>query len=373
MVDVSPWFSAVCLIEIMRTQSLQKMTFSNGRLTLPEGYKSYLNLKETEKAIKYIKVFFQTNLAKELNLTRISAPIVVLSRTGVNDTLTGIEKPISFDLTDMNEKAEIVQSLAKWKRIALADYDFKYGEGLYTDMNAIRPDESLDNLHSIYVDQWDWERVVKREERNLEFLGYVVRKIYKVIRETEKEVCQRYKQIPVPFLPEKIHFIHSEDLEERNPDFSPQEREDAICKEKGAVFIIGIGAKLKGGKPHDGRAADYDDWSTETEEGKKGLNGDILAWYPLLNCAMELSSMGIRVNKESLLRQLKIKRELNKVNLYFHQRLLQGELPLSIGGGIGQSRLCMFFLRKAHIGEVQSSIWPDEVRKVSRNNNVFLL
>lgn len=358
---------------IMKTQSLKKITFSNGRLTLPEGYKSYLNLRETEEAIKYIKDFFQTNLAKELNLTRVSAPIVVLSRTGINDTLTGVEKPISFNVTNMNEKAEIVQSLAKWKRIALADYCFKYGEGLYTDMNAIRPDESLDNLHSIYVDQWDWERVIEKEERNLGLLKYIVRKIYKIIKETEKVVCQTYEQISSPFLPDEIYFIHSEDLEEKYPNLSPQEREDAICREKGAVFIIGIGAKLKNGKPHDERAADYDDWSTETEEGKRGLNGDILVWYPLINCAMELSSMGIRVDKKSLLKQLKIKGELDKVNLYFHQRLLRGELPLTIGGGIGQSRLCMFFLRKAHIGEIQSSIWLDEMKKICKDNNIFLL
>lgn len=357
----------------MRIQNLKKITFSNGRLTLPEGYKSHLNLRETEEAIKYIKDFFQTNLAKELNLTRVSAPIVVLSRTGINDYLTGIEKPISFNITNMNEKAEIVQSLAKWKRIALADYYFKYGEGLYTDMNAIRPDESLDNLHSIYVDQWDWERVIEKEERNLGFLKYIVRKIYKIIKETEKVVCQRYEQISSTFLPDEICFIHSEELEEKYPNLSPQEREDAICREKGAVFIIGIGAKLKNGKPHDERAADYDDWSTETEEGKRGLNGDILVWYPLINCAMELSSMGIRVDKKSLLKQLKIKRELDKVNLYFHQRLLRGELPLTIGGGIGQSRLCMFFLRKAHIGEIQSSIWLDEMRTICKNNNIFLL
>ncbi|MDO9576237.1 MAG: aspartate--ammonia ligase, partial [bacterium] len=332
-----------------------------------------LNLKETDEVIKYIKYFFQTNLAKELNLTRVSAPIVVLSRTGINDYLTGIEKPISFDITDMNEKAEIVQSLAKWKRMALADYGFKHGEGLYTDMNAIRPDESLDNLHSIYVDQWDWERVIKKKERNLEFLRYIVRKIYKVIRETAKEVCQTYKQIPEPSLPDEIHFIYSEELEEKYPSLSPQEREDAICREKRAVFIIGIGAKLKSGKPHDGRASDYDDWSTETVKGKRGLNGDILVWYPLIDCAMELSSMGIRVDEESLLRQLKIKGELDKTNLYFHQKLLRGELPLTIGGGMGQSRLCMFFLRKAHIGEVQSSIWPDEMKKICKNNNIFLL
>lgn len=308
-----------------------------------------------------------------MNLKRVSAPIVVLSRTGINDNLTGIENPISFNVTDIEERAEIVQSLAKWKRMALADYSFKCGEGLYTDMNAIRPDESLDNLHSIYVDQWDWERIITREERNLEFLKYIVQEIYEVMIETEKEVCQIYKQIPGPFLPEQIHFIHSEELEERLPGLTPREREDAICKEVGVVFIIGIGAKLKSGNPHDGWAADYDDWSTKIGKNKRGLNGDILIWYPLLNSAMELSSMGIRVDKESLLRQLKIKGELNKVNLYFHQRLLKGELPFAIGGGIGQSRLCMFFLRKAHIGGVQSSIWPDEMKKVCKNNNLFLL
>lgn len=357
----------------MMTQNPKTITFLNGRLKLPKGYKSYLNLIETAEAIKYIKDFFQINIAKELNLTRVSAPIIVLSRTGINDNLTGMENPISFNITDMNEEAEIVQSLAKWKRVALTDYGFKHGEGLYTDMNAIRPDEGLDNLHSIYVDQWDWERVIKEEERNLEFLKYIVRKIYKLIRETEKEVCQRYRQLPRPFLPDQIHFIYSEELEERYKDLSPQGREDAICREKGAVFIIGIGAKLKSGKPHDGRAADYDDWSTKTGEGKKGLNGDILVWYPLLNCAMELSSMGIRVDKESLLRQLEMKGELNKVNLYFHQRLLRGELPSTIGGGIGQSRLCMLFLRKVHIGEVQSSIWPDEIIKVCKKNKIHLL
>ncbi|MCW4043453.1 MAG: aspartate--ammonia ligase, partial [Candidatus Bathyarchaeota archaeon] len=336
------------------------MTFSPVRLKLPKGYRSHLNLKETEEAIKYIKDSFQTKLCRELNLKRVSAPIVVLSRTGINDNLTGIENPISFNVTDIEERAEIVQSLAKWKRMALADYSFKCGEGLYTDMNAIRPDESLDNLHSIYVDQWDWERIITREERNLEFLKYIVQEIYEVMIETEKEVCQIYKQIPGPFLPEQIHFIHSEELEERLHGLTPREREDAICKEVGVVFIIGIGAKLKSVNPHDGRAADYDDWSTKIGKNKRGLNGDILIWYPLLNSAMELSSMGIRVDKESLLRQLKIKGELNKVNLYFHQRLLKGELPFAIGGGIGQSRLCMFFLRKAHIGGVQSSIWPDE-------------
>jgi len=348
-------------------------TLLSGTLTLPKGYKSPLHLRETEEAIKYIKDSFQVELASQLNLKRVSAPIAVLSRTGINDSLTGVEKPIGFYIKGLNEQAEIVQSLAKWKRAALADYGFKHGEGLYTDMNAIRPNEQLDNLHSIYVDQWDWEKVVSEEDRNLDFLKSLVRGIYKVIRAQEQEVCRRYKQLPGPFLPEEISFIHSEELEARFPDLPPSEREDVICSEKKAVFIIGIGAMLKGGKPHDGRAADYDDWSTATEEGRRGLNGDILVCYPMLDCAFELSSMGIRVDKESLIAQLKIKGEIDKVDLYFHQRLLRGDLPLSVGGGIGQSRLCMLYLRKAHIGEVQSSIWPDEMINVCIENNMFLL
>lgn len=345
----------------------------NGKLTLPKGYEPYLNLRTTEEAIKFIKDFFQINLAKELSLKRISAPIIVLSSTGLNDNLTGIETPVSFDVKSINGKAEIVQSLAKWKRNALADYKFKYGEGLYTDMNAIRPHEIPDNLHSIYVDQWDWERIINNKERNLDFLKFIVRKIYKVIKQTEKKVCNKYQQIAKPFLPTNIYFIHSEELERRYPALSPQDREHAICKEKGAVFVIGIGAKLSNGSPHDHRAADYDDWSTETNNGYKGLNGDILVWNPLLGRAYELSSMGIRVNKDSLLEQLQIKGETGKIKLYYHQRLLNGELPLTIGGGIGQSRLCMFFLRKAHIGEVQASIWSNETRDICKKHNIFLL
>jgi len=357
----------------MDTDRTTERTLSSGKLTLPEEYESYLDLRETELAIKYIKDSFQVKLAGELNLQRVSAPLIALSDTGINDHLTGVEKPISFHIRDLNKQAEIVQSLAKWKRLALADYGFSHGEALYTDMNAIRPDEQLDNLHSIYVDQWDWEMVINEDERNLDFLRSIVKRIYKAIREEEKGICERYRQLHDPFLPKKISFIYSEELEERFPELSPAAREDAICKEKKAVFIVGIGAALKNGKPHDGRAADYDDWSTETGEGRKGLNGDILVWYPLLNCAFELSSMGIRVDKESLLRQLETKGETDKTNLYFHKRLLQGDLPLSIGGGIGQSRLCMFFLRKAHIGEVQSSIWPDEMRDACMKSNIYLL
>lgn len=357
----------------MSGRNVIKRMLSGGTITVPEAYESYLNVEETEEAIKYIKDTFQIRLAGQLNLKRVSAPVVVLSNSGVNDDLTGVERPISFNVGDMNEEAEIVLSLAKWKRVALADYCFKHGEGLYTDMNAIRPDEMLDNLHSIYVDQWDWERVLNSKERNLEFLKSIVKKIYEAIKEEESAACQRYSQLPRPFLPDEISFIHSEELEDRYPDLSPGEREDAICRELKAVFIIGIGGDLKSGRPHDGRAADYDDWSTPTRGGKRGLNGDILAWYPLLDCAFELSSMGIRVDKSALLEQLKIKGEEERVNLYFHQRLLRGELPLSIGGGIGQSRLCMLFLRKAHIGEVQSSIWPDEMIDICKKNNLFLL
>jgi aspartate--ammonia ligase len=358
---------------MMNTREISKRILTSGKLTLIDGYKSHLDLRETEEAINYIKRSFQINLAKALNLKRVSAPVVVLSRTGINDYLTGTEKPISFCVEDLKEQAEIVQSLAKWKRLALADYCFKHGEGLYTDMNAIRPNEQLDNLHSIYVDQWDWERVINDQERNLEFLALIVERIYKVIKEEERKICRRYRRLPGPFLPEEISFIHSEELEERFPGLAPSEREDIICKEKKAVFITGIGTRLKSGKPHDGRAADYDDWSTATGEGKRGLNGDILVWYPPLDCAFELSSMGIRVDKESLLIQLKIKGEMDKADLYFHKRLLQGHMPLSIGGGIGQSRLCMLYLRKAHIGEVQSSIWPDEMIDFCIKNNMFLL
>jgi aspartate--ammonia ligase len=344
-----------------------------GNMIIPENYSSPLDIRETEKAIKFIKDNFEIMLVKELRFERISAPIVVLRKTGINDYLTGRERPIRFSVSAMNEEAEIVQSLAKWKRAALADYGFGHGEGLYTDMNAIRPDENLDNLHSVYVDQWDWERIIRRDERNLDFLKLIVRKIYKVIKKMEKLVCERIRKLGTTFLPDEIYFIHSEDLLDMYPSLSPEERENEICRVKGAVFVIGIGAKLKDGRAHDERAADYDDWSTETGNGKRGLNGDILLWYPLLKSAFELSSMGIRVDKDSLLRQLEIKGEEDRAGLYFHQRLLQEELPLTIGGRIGQSRLCMLYLRKAHIGEVQSSIWPDEIVRMFKESKIFLL
>jgi aspartate--ammonia ligase len=335
-------------------------------------YVPLLDLRQTERAIRIVKEFFQINLAESLNLSRVSAPLFVLGGTGINDDLNGIEKPISFDVKAIpNGRAEIVQSLAKWKRMALADYGFKPGEGLYTDMNAIRPDEILDDIHSVYVDQWDWERVMQAEERNLSFLRGVVERIYDVICRTEQHVAAKYPQIK-PFLPPRIQFVHSEELERRWPELTPRERENRVCKETGAVFIIGIGAPLANGQPHDGRAPDYDDWSTATESGK-GLNGDIFVWNPALHRGFELSSMGIRVNPESLKFQLEKTGFPERAKLLFHKRLLDGELPQTIGGGIGQSRLCMLFLQKIHIGEVQCSVWPREMRDQLKKANITLL
>ncbi len=342
-------------------------------LIIPKNYKNLLDIKETERAIRLIKEFFQINLSFELNLLRVTAPLFVTAGSGINDDLDGEEKPVAFNIKSMNHAgAEVVQSLAKWKRMMLADYGFQPGTGLYTDMNAIRPDEDLDNLHSIYVDQWDWERIIAEKERNLEFLKKIVRQIYSVIKRTEKYICHHYAVIH-PVLPDNITFIHSEELLDMFPDLTPIEREKEICKKYGAVFLIGIGAELKDGLPHDGRAPDYDDWTTQINEKYQGLNGDILVYYPTLKCAYELSSMGIRVDKKALLNQLRICGCEERKELYFHKRLINGELPLSIGGGIGQSRLCMFYLRKAHIGEIQSSIWPDEMRQKCWDNDIFLL
>ena len=335
-------------------------------------YTPLLDLRRTEQAIRVIKEFFQINLAESLNLSRVSAPLFVLAGTGINDDLNGIEKPISFTVREIdNGRAEIVQSLAKWKRMALADYGFKPGEGLYTDMNAIRPDETLDDIHSVYVDQWDWERVMKDDERNLKFLRWVVEQIYGVIYRTERHVANKYPQIE-PFLPPRIEFVHSEELERRWPNLTPRERENNICREAKAVFVLGIGAPLADGKPHDGRAPDYDDWSTPTESGR-GLNGDILVWNPMLKRAFELSSMGLRVNPQSLKKQLEITGFQKRERLLFHKRLLAGELPQTIGGGIGQSRLCMLFLHKLHVGEVQCSVWPQELREKLKQENITLL
>ncbi len=342
------------------------------KIILPKGYVSILNVKETEIAIKMIKDFFEQNLATELRLRRVTAPMFVESGKGINDDLDGKQKPVSFLAKNLNIKAEVVQSLAKWKRIYLADYDIGKGYGIYTDMNAIRPDEVCDNLHSIYVDQWDWEMVISKDMRNLTFLKKIVKKIYSVIKRTEYFVYYNFPSLE-PHLPEEIKFIHSEELLKEYPDLNSEEREFEAAKKFGAIFIIGIGMKLSNGKPHDERAPDYDDWSTKNEEGYYGLNGDIIVWHPILKKNFEISSMGIRVDKKSLLYQLKLKNCLERKELYFHQRLLREELPLSIGGGIGQSRMCMLFLKKAHIGEVQSSIWSEETKKICKKKNIFLL
>ena len=331
------------------------------KLIKPTNYKPLLDMRQTEQGIKLIKEFFQMNLSTELRLRRVTAPLFVLKGLGINDDLNGVERPVTFPVKDLGDaQAEVVHSLAKWKRLTLADYDIEPGYGVYADMNAIRADEELDNLPSLYVDQWDWEAVMTAEQRNLGFLKGIVRRIYSAIRRTEFLVCERYTEIK-PFLPEDIHFIESEDLLQMYPDKSVKERENLICKKYGAVFVIGIGGKLSNGEPHDGRAPDYDDWTTPNSDGRQGLNGDILIWYPMLERAVELSSMGIRVDKEALLRQLELTGQQDRKELYFHKKLLGGDLPLSIGGGIGQSRLCMVLLHKAHLGEIQASIWPEDM------------
>ena len=339
----------------------------------PIDYQRLLDMRQTEQGIKLIKEFFQQNLSTELRLRRVTAPLFVLQGLGINDDLNGVERAVTFPIKDLGDaRAEVVHSLAKWKRLTLAEYEVEPGYGIYTDMNAIRADEELDNLHSLYVDQWDWEAVIRREDRTLAFLKNIVERIYAAIRRTEYLVCESYPQIK-PFLPEQIHFIHAEELLEMYPNKTPKEREDAICKKYGAVFVIGIGGKLANGEKHDGRAPDYDDWSTVAEDGRKGLNGDILIWYPVLGRSFELSSMGIRVDKESLLRQLEIEGQQQREKLYFHQQLLNDRLPLSIGGGIGQSRLCMVLLHKAHIGEMQASIWPDNRREECKKMGMPLI
>ena len=342
-------------------------------LIKPTGYKAILNLAQTEMGIKKIKDFFQQNLSSELRLRRVTAPLFVLKGMGINDDLNGTERAVTFPIKDLNDsKAEIVHSLAKWKRLTLADYGIEKDYGIYTDMNAIRSDEELGNLHSLYVDQWDWERVMGPEERNVEFLKEIVRRIYAAMVRTEYLVYEMFPEIR-PVLPQQIHFIHAEDLLQKYPTLTSKQREDAITKEYGAVFIIGIGCQLSNGEKHDGRAPAYDDWSTVAENGQVGLNGDLLVWDDVLNRSLELSSMGIRVDKEALLRQLTLCHAEDRKGLYFHQRLLNDELPLSIGGGIGQSRLCMFYLRKAHIGEIQASIWPEEMRREAREAGMYLI
>ena len=323
------------------------------KLIIPENYDPVLTVRETQEAIKYIRDTFQYEFGKELNLSRISAPLYVTQSSGLNDNLNGVERPVSFDMKAMpKDTIEVVHSLAKWKRLALKRYGFGMHEGLYTNMNAIRRDEDLDNFHSIYVDQWDWEKVIAKNERNLDTLKSTVKQIFKAIKETEKEVAARYPSSTYR-LPSDVTFITTQELEDRWPDLTPDEREDKIAKEKKAVFLMKIGDKLKrGGKPHDGRAPDYDDWQ---------LNGDLLFWYEPLQCKLEISSMGIRVSEESLRTQLKKAHAEERAALPFHKMLLNGELPYTIGGGIGQSRLCMLLLGKAHIGEVQASIWPPKM------------
>ena len=329
---------------------------------IPEGYEPHLNLRETEIAIKKVKDFFERDLAIELNLTRVSAPLFVDRESGLNDNLSGKERPVTFDVFS-GKSFEIVHSLAKWKRYALKMYGFESGEGLYTDMNAIRRDEDTDNIHSIFVDQWDWEKIISKEDRTEKYLKKTVKLIYSALRHTEYYISREYNFLGTQ-LPEKITFITSSELEERYPDKSRKEREYLAVKEYGAIFLMQIGGKLKDGAPHDGRAPDYDDWT---------LNGDIIVYYPVLDIALELSSMGIRVDEEAMEKQLKESGCENRRSLPFHKALLAGELPYTIGGGIGQSRLCMFFLRKAHIGEVQSSFWPADVIAECEKKGVKLL
>ena len=332
-------------------------------LVIPQKYETSLGIIETQQAIKDLKDFFENRLGERLKLTRVSSPLFVLPETGTNDNLNGVEKPVSFQVPYLNKDAEIVHSLAKWKRMALKKYGFSVGRGIYTDMNAIRKDEELDNLHSLYVDQWDWELVINKEDRTKETLQKVVKTLYKVFKETEEHVHNIYPEVGCE-LPEEITFITSQELLDMYPDLTPKEREDAIVREKKAVFLMQIGKTLSTGEKHDGRSPDYDDWD---------LNGDILFYNSVLDRAIELSSMGIRVDEEALERHLKIAKCEDRKKLDYHKALLEGKLPYTIGGGIGQSRICMFFLNKAHIGEVQVGIWPEEMVKECRSAGIELL
>ena len=333
------------------------------KLIIPKDYNPVLDLRDTEIAIKLVKDFFETELSRALNLTRVSAPIMVTPESGLNDNLNGVERPVAFDILETGRQVEIVHSLAKWKRQALKTYGFRPGEGLYTDMNAIRRDEETDNIHSIFVDQWDWERIMAPGERNEEFLREIVRKIYLTLRKTEGYVCAHYPHIK-PELPDEITFVTTQELEDRYPDQDARQREYLAAKEYGAVFLMQVGGALRSGKIHDGRAPDYDDWS---------LNGDILLYDPLLDMSLEVSSMGIRVDPDTLRKQLRIRGCEERAELPFQKALLNGELPQTIGGGIGQSRMCVYFLRKAHVGEVQASLWPEEVVRACHNGNIPLL
>ena len=334
------------------------------RLMIPADYISPLSIRETEVAIKEVKDYFECALAKSLHLTRVSAPLFVKPETGLNDNLNGVERPVAFGIKEQDDSiVEIVHSLAKWKRYALKRYGFHSGEGLYTDMTAIRRDEDTDNIHSIYVDQWDWEKVISKEERNMATLEYTVKHVYSALKETEQHIAKRYNYIE-PILPEEITFISSQELEILYPDCTPKEREYHIARLKGAVFISQIGKTLASGEKHDGRAPDYDDWE---------LNGDIIVYYPTLDIALELSSMGIRVDEDSLRHQLQLANCEDRAELDFQKSLLNKELPYTVGGGIGQSRICMFYLRKAHIGEVQSSIWPETIMREAEENGIQML
>lgn len=330
---------------------------------IPAHYHTPLNVYEMQRAIEFIKSNFQVNLSNALNLRRVSAPLFVEENSGLNDNLNGVERPVSFDIPDVGHNAQVVQSLAKWKRLALKRYEFNVGKGLFTDMNAIRRDEETDNLHSIYVDQWDWEKIIRREDRNFDTLKSTVRSVYDALKHTERHMAERYEYIQ-RILPEQIFFITSQELEDLYPNCTPKEREYNIARAKGAVFIMQIGDVLRSGQKHDGRAPDYDDWK---------LNGDIIVYYPVLDCALELSSMGIRVDEQSLAEQLKKAGCEERAELPFQRALLAGQLPYTIGGGIGQSRICMFFLRRAHIGEVQASIWPQETMDAARERGIELL
>lgn len=339
------------------------MSTSKKATIMKKPYKSELSILETEIAIKQVKDHFEKKLSEALNLTRVSAPLFVRPETGLNDNLNGVERPVSFDVKSIGSEAEIVHSLAKWKRMALHRYGFKPSEGLYTDMNAIRRDEDLDQLHSIYVDQWDWEKIILKEDRHEAKLKDIVKRIYGVFKATEAHIFSLYPML-APILPEEIFFITTEELLALYPDKSAKERENLITKDKGAVFLMKIGDKLSHGEPHDGRAPDYDDWA---------LNGDILFWNPVLEMAFELSSMGIRVDEDALAAQLDKADCKERMSYVFHQMVANKELPYTVGGGIGQSRICMFFLRKAHIGEVQSSVWPDDMYIACEKENIFLL
>lgn len=343
-------------------------------LNIPKNYHPALNFIESEKAIKFIKDSFQKSLSEQLNLIRVTAPLFVLRESGYNDNLNSVERPVEFTVDALGGKiAEVVHSLAKWKRICLADYDFKENEGLYTDMNAIRRDEELSNIHSIYVDQWDWEKIINKNDRNIGTLKDIVNKIYTAIRNVEINVINTYPKLGKAVLPDQITFIHSQELLDMYPNLSPKERESEFAKKHGAIFIMGIGSKLSNGQEHDLRAPDYDDWTTKNDDGFLGLNGDIILYNPVLNNAFEVSSMGIRVNKEALEKQLELCSATDRKTLPWHKRLLNQELPQTIGGGIGQSRLCMFFLRKAHIGEVHSSLWPKDMIEECKKNNILIL